>query len=256
MEKITSKKLQGDFKGVKPFPYIVIDDFLLPEVAEQIFKDFPTPDSEIWYEYNNILEKKLASDDMRKFPVSIAKAIHTLNHQSFIDELESLTGITGLISDPYLHGGGIHCITKDGKLDMHVDYSIHPKLGMERRLNLIVYLVDKDWQESWGGELELWDGNWIDGKPELTEKKVGVLPKFNRAVIFETGDDSFHGHPEALTCPEGVYRRSIALYYLTEPRQGATDRTRAHFIARHGLDNEDEQSQKFREARSSIKGIY
>ncbi len=260
MEKITQHSISDKdvmlFNAAKPFKHIIIDDFLQPEVVKEIARDFPKPEEEIWYEYNNVLEKKLASDDIRKFPPSIAMAIAALNHQSFIDELEKLTGIKGLIADPYLHGGGMHCITSGGKLDMHIDYAIHPKLGLERRINLILYLVDEDWNQDWGGELQLWDGEWKDGTPELDHKVVSVFPKFNRAVIFEVGDDSFHGHPDPLTCPEGTYRRSIALYYLSEPQEGVTNRTRARFIARHGQDAEDEETQKFRDARSSVKGVY
>jgi hypothetical protein len=43
-----------------------------------------------------------------------------------------------------------------------------------------------------------------------------VEPVFNRAVIFRTNADSFHGHPLPLTCPSGETRKSIALYYFTD----------------------------------------
>ena len=43
---------------------------------------------------------------------------------------------------------------KCGRLEMHLDYSIHPISGMERRVNLIVYL-NSDRQQEWGGDLRL-----------------------------------------------------------------------------------------------------
>ena len=45
-----------------------------------------------------------------------------------------------------------------------------------------------------------------------------ITPILNRCVIFNTDYDSFHGHPEPMTCPENVYRKSIALYYYTNAK--------------------------------------
>jgi hypothetical protein len=43
-------------------------------------------------------------------------------------------------------------------------------------------------------------------------------PTFNRCVIFETNEISFHGHPKPLKTPEGVTRKSIVAYYYTKTR--------------------------------------
>lgn len=239
-----------------PFPHCVIDNFLLPEVANSIANAFPAPESEVWWKYDNILEKKHASDDIRKFPPEIASCIHALQSQQFMNLLGEMTGIKNLESDPYLHGGGLHLIKSGGKLDMHVDYSIHPKLGLERRINLILYLVPEDWKKEWGGNLELWSGEWRDDKPYLKQAEKVISPRFNRAVIFSTSDNSFHGHPNALNCPSEYARKSMALYYLSEPQDGIRKRTRAQFIARPGIDAEDEASNKFREDRSKEPGKY
>lgn len=249
----------GEYKHVSPFPYIVIDNFLQKPILKQIVKEFPGEESDIWWEYNNPLETKFGSDDIRKFPSTIASTIHALNHQDFISKLGKLTGIKGLMSDPYLHGGGLHCTRPGGKLDIHVDYGIHPKLHMERRINLILYLVPPTWKKKWGGAMEFWTGHWDeDGKkPFLSERKVVIPPKYNRAIIFNTGDLSFHGHPEPLTCPSGVNRKSIALYYLSDVRKGVMERYRARYVARPGgIDPVDEETEKFREERSRILGKY
>src|SRR3546814_13364087 len=57
-----------------------------------------------------------------------------------------------------------------------------------------------------------------------------VAPVFNRCVVFNTDSDSYHGHPDPLTCPEDRSRRSIALYYYTAS-PGIRDE-----IAVHGTD--------------------
>jgi Rps23 Pro-64 3,4-dihydroxylase Tpa1-like proline 4-hydroxylase len=247
----------ANYNANLPFPHIVIDNFLKDNIAQEINSIFPKQEDSIWYEYSNPIEKKFASDDIRKFPPLIAQTIHLLNSESFLKELINITGIQNLVSDPYLHGGGLHLIKTGGKLDMHLDYSIHPKLELQRRLNLILYMVDKDFKEEWGGELELWKGKHDKTTDEYTlttcEKKVN--PKFNRAVLFSTNDYSFHGHPEPLRTPEGVVRKSIALYYLTKLEDDVLKRPRARFIARP-FEVENEELAKFRKERSSVKGIY
>lgn len=255
-ERSVMASRQKDYVTAFPFPYCVIDDFLRPEIADKIATAFPNEESDIWWKYENILEKKQASDDIRKFSPEIAPCIHALQHQQFIGLLENITGIDGLQSDPYLHGGGLHLIKSGGKLDMHVDYSIHPKLGLERRVNLILYLVSKNWENDWGGNLELWSGDWENDKPYLKKAEKSIYPRFNRAVIFSTSDQSFHGHPNQLNCPLGYARKSIALYYLSEPQEGIRKRTRAQFIARPGIDSEDEASNQFRIDRSKEPGKY
>jgi Rps23 Pro-64 3,4-dihydroxylase Tpa1-like proline 4-hydroxylase len=116
----------------------------------------------------------------------------------------------------HIHGSG-------GKLNTHLDYSIHPKLKLERRLNLIVYL-NPDWQESWGGSLGLWRDD--NGKPGELVKSIA--PMFNRAVVFDT-TGAWHGLPEPITCPVGQHRKSLAVYYLCDRRDGAVERNRALF---------------------------
>jgi Rps23 Pro-64 3,4-dihydroxylase Tpa1-like proline 4-hydroxylase len=129
-----------------------------------------------------------------------------LNSSRFVAFLEGLTGISGLVADPHYRGGGLHQILPGGRLGIHADFNFYPKLKLYRRLNVIVYL-NQNWQESYGGHLELWD--------KATLKSVKrVLPTFNRMVVFDTSSKSLHGHPEPLTCPEGRSRKSLALYYI------------------------------------------
>lgn len=243
----TISDLNKQFTTAEPYPHLIFDDFLDPELAEQIATEFPGLEEPVWYEYNNPIEKKLACDDLRKFPVSIAKAIHFFNSQSFLTHLEKITGIQGLQSDPYLHGGGIHCTKSEGKLDMHLDYSIHPKLKLERRLNAIIYL-SPNWLPEYGGYLELWN-------KDMSQCIKKVEPKFNRIILFATSDISYHGHPEPAQSPENVTRNSIALYYLTEPQPNCSRRPRALFVARP-QDSKSEALEKFRKARSEVTGVY
>ena len=54
-----------------------------------------------------------------------------------LEFLETLTGIDGLVPDPYFAGGGLHQIVRGGFLKVHADFNWHPKLRLDRRLNML-----------------------------------------------------------------------------------------------------------------------
>ena len=155
--------------------------------------------------------------------------LYQLNSSVFVNFLEELTGVGGLIPDPHFEGGGLHQIERGGFLKIHADFNRHPKLNLDRRLNLLLYL-NEDWKDDYGGHLELWDR-------EVARCVKRIAPVFNRCVVFTTTDFSFHGHPEPLACPPAVTRKSLALYYYSNGRparsrpvergtlEGATRRT-------------------------------
>jgi hypothetical protein len=121
-----------------------------------------------------------------------------------------VTGIDNLIPDPSFEGGGLHQIVPGGKLGVHTDFNKHRDFGLDRRLNLLLYL-NKNWKEEYGGHLQLWD-------KEMTHCEAKVLPIFNRVMIFGTNDFTYHGHPDPLQSPEGMTRKSLALYYFSNGR--------------------------------------
>ena len=207
-----------------PFYYHIIDNFFNQEQAKTISKEFPNYDSDIWYCYNNPLENKKTCNNWYQFGPETYKTLTMLNSKEFIKQLQKITGISKLYPDIGLHGGGLHIHGRGGKLNVHLDYSIHPKLKLQRKLNLIVYL-EEDWNPEWGGNLELWSHDKERNRPD--KKFVTVDNVFNRAVLFDTTQNSWHGFPEPLTCPEGKYRKSLAVYYLTDPPEGTDPRPRA-----------------------------
>jgi Rps23 Pro-64 3,4-dihydroxylase Tpa1-like proline 4-hydroxylase len=199
------------FQNARPYPHIIIDDFLPADVADRLLADFPSVESEVWNRLPTADQfNKLVLNHDRLMPDSIRSIIHDLNSGWFLEILEKITGIQNLIADSKLLGGGLHQIDQRGKLNVHIDYSHHPQTRLNRRLNLILYL-NKDWPESYGGHFELWD----EGVKHCEQK---ILPVFNRCVIFATSTFSYHGHPEPLTCPPGVTRKSIAIYYYSNGR--------------------------------------
>ena len=215
-----SKQLATQYQLAKPFPYIVIDDFLPEMVLNNVVDEFDNNDK-WWYDRVKWTEefrvnkfywphdKESANNMSSDLPV-ISKLIDYLNSPTMLKYLEELTGIKNLIADELLMGGGLHKIKTGGKLAIHKDYTVHPTKKMYRRLNLLLYL-NKDWDSSWEGNLELWD-------KDMTKCEISVEPLFNRVVIFTIGEDSLHGHPIPLNTPEDKSRNSIALYYFTEEK--------------------------------------
>jgi Rps23 Pro-64 3,4-dihydroxylase Tpa1-like proline 4-hydroxylase len=201
------------YRENQPFPHIGIDSFFDETVIQELIDDFPAASSTTWKRasFDAAHEaEKLSLDRAEELPPSIRIFIETLNSAIFLKFLEGLVGIDGLIPDPYLVGGGLHMTSRGGRLGVHADFNIHQKFGLDRRLNLLLYL-NEHWLPEWAGELELWD-------KDVKTKVKGYLPIANRVVVFSTTDTSFHGHPDPLNCPKGTYRRSIALYYYSNGR--------------------------------------
>ena len=220
-----------------PFYYQVIDIFFNQEQAKTISKEFPDYNSDVWYCYNNPLENKRTCNNWYQFGPETYKTLTMLNSKEFIRQLQKITGIPKLYPDIGLHGGGLHIHGTGGKLNIHLDYSIHPKLKLHRKLNLIIYL-EEDWNPEWGGNLEFWSHDKEKNKPD--KKYVKIDNVFNRAVLFDTTQNSWHGFPDPLTCPEGKYRKSLAVYYLTDPPEGTDPRPRALYSPTKEQENNPE----------------
>jgi len=227
------ESLKGAYCSAPAYPHIVLDDFLPTEMADQILANFPKQQMEgdKFYSrgYTGANKRQVAPNDCNEYMRNI---FNFFNSASVLQFLEGLTGIEGLISDPYFNGAGFHEISKDGRLGIHADFRIHEQLHLNRRINMLIYL-NKDWDKSYGGNLEVWN-------TRMTEAVDIVPPLFNRCVIFNTDADSYHGHPDPLNTPDGVTRKSIALYYYTASKK-VYDDTPAHTTIYAARPNESKE---------------
>jgi len=200
--------LASEYRGAAPFPHVVIDDFLDPDLAEEASAAFPIADDEIWIHYSHYNSDKHGLTKIDVIPEPMRSILMTLNSPSFLRHLEKLTGIDGLLADPDLEGGGLHQSQVGGYLNVHADFTVHPiRRDLRRRVNLLVYLND-DWKDEYEGHLELWSR-------DMKTCHARISPLLNRCVIFDTDVDSYHGVPEPLRCPPDRNRNSMALYYYT-----------------------------------------
>jgi Rps23 Pro-64 3,4-dihydroxylase Tpa1-like proline 4-hydroxylase len=208
--EILAEQKAEEYQRNRPFPHIYFDDFLPLGAAEAALREFPEPKELRWNEFNNPNEKKLAFDVVENLPGPVRDVLYFLNSRPMLVFLEKLTGISGVIPDPYFVGGGLHQIKPGGKLAVHADFNKHTQLRLDRRINVLIYM-NKDWKEEYGGHFELWNRDMT-----LAEQKI--LPVFNRCAIFSTTTYSYHGHPNPLTCPPDRTRKSIATYYYSNGR--------------------------------------
>jgi Rps23 Pro-64 3,4-dihydroxylase Tpa1-like proline 4-hydroxylase len=238
--KAISASGHAAYANAKPYPHIVLDDFFDPEIVDGILDEFPRPDAIRWQRFDNENEVKLASAADTSFGPLTRLFLYHLNSITFLEFLSQVTGVDNLIPDPQFEGGGLHQIVRGGKLGVHADFNKHRAYGLDRRLNLLLYL-NKNWREEYGGHLQLWDR-------DMTRCEARVAPLFNRVMIFSTTDFTYHGHPDPLQCPEGVTRKSLALYYFTNgrPAEEVTGEHTTVFRARSPEDLRRTNAQRLR----------
>jgi len=216
-------KLNVTYTKNKPFPHIVLDDFIDDKLLKGVLDEFPDLSKvKSKVEHKNSREKKFITRGFSDISPKAVELISYLNSDLFLTYLQKLTGIEEiLISDPYLAGGGYHETINGGVLKVHADFNKHPYINLDRRINLLIYL-NPGWKKEWRGDLELYHEN------NLNSPYASITPEFNRCVIFSTTSFTYHGSPEALQCPNDISRKSIALYYFS------LGRPKSEFNATHG----------------------
>jgi Rps23 Pro-64 3,4-dihydroxylase Tpa1-like proline 4-hydroxylase len=204
----TMTAARDEFANARPFPHVVIENFLDPDVAAALAAEFDGADDG-WTFYHHVNEKKRGLADVTRMGPTSRAVIAELSSPPFIAALERLTGIDDLLADPDLDGGGLHETRPGGYLNVHTDFLAHTlRRTWSRQLNLLLFL-NADWEESYRGWLEFWDA-----RVQHCERRIA--PLFNRCVVFRTSAQSFHGVPAGVACPEDRSRRSLALYYFRD----------------------------------------
>jgi hypothetical protein len=202
------------YAAAKPFRHVTIDNFLGEDVARGMLAEFPSFEDK--YALNELGEVggKAVRMDVRNLPPVYRRLDAYLQTREFLDFISRVTGIPELLYDPDYIGGGTHENRDAQGLDQHVDFNFHPGTRWHRRLNLIVYL-NPEWETGWGGNLQLQADPWNGDT-----SGPSIAPLFNRAVVFETTENSWHGF-STIRLPENrkaLSRKSFAIYLYTKER--------------------------------------
>lgn len=229
LDRKKGSELQEAYSAASPFPHVVIEDFLPAAILERCLAEFPRQAAEAVETFDRDQERNKSQYSPDDLPLWTRNLFYSFNSRPFIQVLQNITGIKGLIPDPYFLGAGFHEIGQGGHLSVHADFNHHKPMNLERRINLLIYL-NKDWREEYGGSLELWS----DGMKDCVQK---LTPDFNRCVIFNTTSESWHGNPQPIDHPAGITRKSIALYYYTATWTGAKRDHTTQFKVRPGSED-------------------
>ena len=212
--------LRRAYSAAEPFPSLMIDGFLAPEFAREVVAALPSFEKarSQGREFKAVNERgKVQVTQVEHFPPPIRALHDVFASPELLAALERITGITGLLADDELVGGGIHVMAPGAHLDVHVDFNCIAERSIYRRLNALLFL-NETWDPAWGGELELWDEH-------VARRHHAFTPRQNRLVLFETSERSFHG-VRKVASPPGASRRSFAVYYYT--REAAPGQVGSH----------------------------
>lgn len=207
-------RLSVAFQARDPFRHVVIENFFDAASAAALLAQFPPFERGNARNEDGETGNKSTVERIRELGPAYAALDDLVQSPAFLARLGQLSGIPELRYDPWYFGGGTHENRNGQDLDAHVDFNRHPVEPWHRRLNLIVYL-NPEWEDAWGGLLEL------HSDPRAADDRITrIAPLYNRAVLFETTEWSWHGF-ERIAVPAArsdVTRRSIALYFYTTQR--------------------------------------
>lgn len=216
-----------------PFRHAIIENFFQKDYLDELIAEFPAFNSGDNLNENGKAGGKSTYPNIRELGPAYRKLDDMIQSKEFLDWFSMAIGIPGLQYDPDYFGGGTHENRNGQELDPHVDFNRHPKSGLFRRVNLIIYL-NEEWKESWGGTIDLHQNPYL---PANEDQVVRILPLMNRAVVFETTHWSWHGFTPINIPMDAAFdsRKSIALYFYTKDRP-EDEKTLPHstiYVERH-----------------------
>lgn len=195
-------QLNIDYVKTPPYPNIAVDNFLPEETIKAMKQecDQLTWTREFTRNGSHMFEKQ----DVDDCPVA-SEVKNALSSKKFLSWLGEVSGHYDLIPDPYMIGAGYMRCTRGDSLKLHSDFNFNNTLKLYRMMSINIYL-NADWLPEWNGDLQFWD---FERKKCMTR----YYPDAGRAVIFRHHKFGFHGHPEPLDCPTGIYRDGFRMFY-------------------------------------------
>jgi len=193
--------VRSRFLAAVPFKHAIIDGFFDDGVARELLEEFPPFEA--------------TTNDLRRLGPAYRRVNDYFASRAFLDWMGEITGIPDLLYDPENLDGGTHEQIDGQDLLTHVDVNYHPKTGFRRRLNLIVYF-NEGWQARWGGSIALHS----DPQNPAQDRVRAYVSGFNRAILFETNEHSWHGFDRIALPPDQRHRsrKSLSIYLYSRER--------------------------------------
>lgn len=215
--------MQEKFALAYPFPHLCIDNFLENNFAERLLKDFPSEADDNYKKFcvedGGKVGTNYANSQVETFPDLFKQLDQIMRSREFLEFLSSITGINNFEYDADYFGGGIRESRNTTFLPCHLDFNYHPRTLSHRRLNLLLYL-NKDWLPEYGGAIQMHlNPNKFKERSLISE----FLPIFNRCVIFETSEVSWHGFSKLNLPLSHLGRKAWSIYFYTKDRPNAAD---------------------------------
>ena len=203
-----AKQNRSAYDQALPFKHVVFDGILPDGALEDVLHEFEASRRSDWMSLDEegVSDKKSIAATHQLMGPSTDQLFALFRSPQFIEAMEELTGIKGLLADPHMLGGGWHETSPGGRLELHTDFSWNPRVRLYRRLNILLYL-NRDWKEEYNGHLELWDAGF--------QRQARILPTWNRFVVCNVTGQTVHGFPEPIRCPNGMTRKTIAFWLYT-----------------------------------------
>jgi Rps23 Pro-64 3,4-dihydroxylase Tpa1-like proline 4-hydroxylase len=201
------KKFQKEFYESRPFPYLVMDNFIEKSYFSRIKNILDKKEIILGKNFNSSVESNKSISLNSKLPTEL-KLLDFLNSDDWIKNLNALTRIPEIfpITTDNETVANYHEMRESGNLAPHVDHSHEPSIKKPHVLNIIVYLSD-NWKMEYGGNTLFYDK-----KGKKIEKKIDY--KENRAVLFLHTPYSFHG-VEKIKNSKNEVRKTLYMDYYS-----------------------------------------
>ena len=199
---------KSEFFSAKPFPHIVLNDFLTPDTFKRVNDELNQKKMSLGKSFISDVENNKSISLNSNLPISLINLIEELNSAHWINNIRELTDIRDLSGTENGNTmlANYHVMKSNGILGSHVDHGCEPFDKRAHVLNIIIYLSD-NWAPDKGGDTLLYDRT---GKKVVGEVKY----KSNRALIFLHTPYSFHGVSK-LTNPADNPRKSLYVDYYS-----------------------------------------
>jgi Rps23 Pro-64 3,4-dihydroxylase Tpa1-like proline 4-hydroxylase len=208
-EPLDAGKFRPAYEAGRPWRHLVATDLLPREVIIAAEQEV-TESARLLVPGQSNLRRSVKAEAPKVNSATATAVLERLNQEDFVDFLEELTGVPDLVPDPAHKWGGLHVYGPGHYDSVHRDFAVHPTTRLWHRVNVLVYL-NSDWDESYGGHLELWP-------VEMTRATTRIAPRAGSMLIFETHHETLHGLPEPIACPPDRLRMSLASYYFSPHR--------------------------------------